>query len=85
MNTKLHAVTDTAGRPIQFVITAGHASDYKGAAALSDRLPKAELLVADRRYRLFFLHRQQVVVPRPRTVIAFRLAGFEAAIIKLSS
>jgi len=50
MNTKLHAVTDTAGRPIQFVITAGQASDYKGAAALIDRLPKAEFLLADRGY-----------------------------------
>ena len=50
MNTKLHAVTDTAGRPIRFVMTAGQVSDYKGAAALIDLLPKAEFLLADRGY-----------------------------------
>jgi hypothetical protein len=30
MNTKLHAVTDTNGRPIRFFITAGQVSDYTG-------------------------------------------------------
>ena len=50
MNTKLHAITDTIGRPIRFVITAGQVSDYKGAAALIDDLPKAEFLLADRGY-----------------------------------
>lgn len=50
MNTKLHAVTDTVGRPIRFVITAGQVSDYKGAAALIDDLPKAGWLLADRGY-----------------------------------
>ena len=50
MNTKLHAVTDTALRPIRFVITAGQVSDYKGAAALIDDLPKAGWLLADRGY-----------------------------------
>jgi len=34
MNTKLHAVTDTNGRPISFFMTAGQVSDYVGAAAL---------------------------------------------------
>ncbi len=41
MNTKLHAVTDTNGRPISFFMTAGQVSDYIGAAALLDELPKA--------------------------------------------
>lgn len=41
MNTKLHAVTDTNGRPISFFMTAGHVSHYIGAAALLDELPKA--------------------------------------------
>lgn len=48
MNTKLHAVTDADGRPIQFFMTAGEVSDYTDAAALLDSLPKAEWLLADR-------------------------------------
>ena len=50
MNTKLHAVTDTSGRPIQFFITAGKVSDYTGAAALLSSLPDAQWLLADRGY-----------------------------------
>jgi transposase len=50
MNTKLHAVTDSEGRPIQFFMTAGQVSDYTGAAALLGSLPKAEWLLADRGY-----------------------------------
>ncbi len=50
MNTKLHAVTDTNGRPIQFIITAGQTSDYTGAATLIKDLPKANYLLADRGY-----------------------------------
>ena len=50
MNTKLHAVTDTSGRPIRFFITAGQVSDYTGAAALLRSLPQAEWLLADRGY-----------------------------------
>ena len=34
MNTKLHAVTNAKGRPIQFFMSAGQVSDYTGAAAL---------------------------------------------------
>ena len=49
MNTKLHAVADTVGRPIRFVMTAGQVCDYKGAAALIDQLPKAEFLLAPSR------------------------------------
>jgi transposase len=50
MNTKLHAITDTSGRPIRFFITAGQVSDYTGAAALMNGLPEAEWLLADRGY-----------------------------------
>ena len=42
MNTKLHAVTDANGRPLSFFMTAGQISDYIGAAALLDELPKAQ-------------------------------------------
>lgn len=50
MNTKLHAVTDAMGRPISFFMTAGQVSDYTGAAALLDGLPKADWLLGDRGY-----------------------------------
>ena len=50
MNTKLHAITDTSGRPIRFFVTAGQVSDYTGAAALMNGLPEADWLLADRRY-----------------------------------
>ena len=50
MNTKLHAVTDTSGRPVRLFITAGQVSDYTGAAALMNDLPEAEWLLADRGY-----------------------------------
>ena len=50
MNTKLHAVTDTSGRPVRLFITAGQVSAYTGAAALMNGLPEAEWLLADRGY-----------------------------------
>jgi transposase len=50
MNTKLHAVTDARGRSISFFMTAGQVSDYTGAAALVDGLPKADWLLGDRGY-----------------------------------
>ena len=42
MNTKLHAVTDANGRPISFFMTADQVSDYTGAAAMLDSLPRAQ-------------------------------------------
>ncbi len=50
MNSKLHAVTDAAGRPLRMFLTAGQRSDYIGARALLDALPPAEHLLADRGY-----------------------------------
>lgn len=50
MNTKLHAVTDANGRPISLFVTAGQVSDYTGAAALLDSLPRAQWLLGDRGY-----------------------------------
>ncbi|WP_279483200.1 IS5 family transposase [Aureimonas sp. SK2] len=50
MNTKLHAVADTNGRPLSFFLTAGPVSDDTGAAALLDDLPKAQWLLGDRGY-----------------------------------
>ncbi len=50
MNTRLHAVTDQNGRPLNFFMTAGQISDYTGASALLDSLPMAQWLLADRGY-----------------------------------
>ena len=50
MKTKLHAVSDANGRPISFFMSAGQVSDYTGAAALLDTLPKAQWLLGDRGY-----------------------------------
>ncbi|MBW6524631.1 IS5 family transposase [Sphingomonas sp. RHCKR47] len=50
MNTKLHAVADANGRPLSFFMTAGPVSDYTGAAALLDDMPKAQWLLGDRGY-----------------------------------
>ena len=50
MTTKLHTVADAKGRPIGFFMSAGQVSDYIGAAAALDSLPKAGWLLADRGY-----------------------------------
>ena len=59
MNTKLHAVTDSMGRPIRLFLSAGpssavHASparqrvsDYVGARALCGSLPTVEWLIGE--------------------------------------
>lgn len=50
MNTKLHAINDANGRSLSFFITAGQISDYTGAVALLDDLPKPQWMLADRGY-----------------------------------
>lgn len=50
MNSKLHAVSDAAGRPLGMFLTAGQQSDYIDARALLDGLLPAEHLLADRGY-----------------------------------
>ena len=50
MNTKLHAICDSQGRPIRLFVTAGQVSDYIGAAALLGSLPKVDWLLGDRGY-----------------------------------
>jgi len=39
LNSKLHAVCDSEGRPRTLFLTAGQVSDYTGAAALLSTLP----------------------------------------------
>jgi len=50
MNTKLHAICDSRGRPLNLFITAGQVSDYIGARVLLNRLPDADWLLGDRGY-----------------------------------
>ena len=50
MNTKLHAVCDSQGRPINLFVTAGQVSDYIGARALLSSLPDGDWLLGDRGY-----------------------------------
>ena len=50
MNTKLHAVCDSLGRPVNLFVTAGQVSDYIGARALVSSLPNVEWLLGDRGY-----------------------------------
>lgn len=50
MNTKLRAICDSQGRPIDLFVTAGQVSDYIGARALLGCLPRAEWLLGDRGY-----------------------------------
>ena len=50
MNTKLHAICDSPGRPLNLFVTAGQVSDYTGARALLSSLPKVDWLLGDRGY-----------------------------------
>ncbi len=50
MNTKLHAICDSQGRPIDLFVTAGQVSDYTGARALLGSLPKVDWLLGDLGY-----------------------------------
>ena len=48
MNTKLHALCDSRGRPLNLFATAGHVSDHIGARALGDSLPDVDWLLGSR-------------------------------------
>jgi transposase len=50
MNTKLHAICDSQGRPINCFVSAGQVSDYIGAKALLSSLPNVDWLLGDRGY-----------------------------------
>lgn len=55
MNSKLHVVCDSKGRPIQMYLSAGQTSDYVGAAGLVRLLPPVKCLLADRGYDVDWL------------------------------
>ena len=42
MNTKLHAICDSKGPPLNLFVTAGQVSDYIGARALLSSLPDVD-------------------------------------------
>jgi transposase len=48
--TKIHALTDGAGRPLAFMLTGGNAADCRAGEDLLDRLPAARIVHADRAY-----------------------------------
>ena len=50
MNTKLHAICDSHGRPLNFFVTAGQVRDYTSAKALLNSLPDVDWLLGDRGY-----------------------------------
>ena len=50
MNTKLHAICDSQGRPLSLFVTAGQVSDCIGARALLSSLPDVDWLLGDRGY-----------------------------------
>ena len=56
MNSKLHVVCDSKGRPIQMYLSAGQTSDYIGAAGLLRLLPPVKCLLAGRGYDADWLH-----------------------------
>lgn len=50
MNTNLHAICDSHGRPLNLFVTAGQVSDCIGARGLLSCLPNVDGLLGDRGY-----------------------------------
>ena len=50
LTTKIHALVDAEGRPVDLVLTAGQAHDSKPAAAMLGALQPDAILLADRAY-----------------------------------
>lgn len=48
--SKLHALTDGAGRPLRFLLTPGNAADARVALQLLDGLPARAIVLADKAY-----------------------------------
>lgn len=47
MNTKLHAICDSLGRPLSLFVTAGQVSDDIGARALLSSVPNVDWLLGE--------------------------------------
>src|ERR1700722_11195624 len=50
LNSKLHAVCDSNGRPLVMMLSEGQMRDFKGAALRLPAMPKARELLADKGY-----------------------------------
>jgi len=50
LTTKVHALTDALGRPLELVLTPGQAHDCPAAAHLIGRLKPGSILLADKAY-----------------------------------
>ncbi|PIL19577.1 transposase IS4 [Puniceibacterium antarcticum] len=50
MNTKLYAICDSQGRPLDLFVTSGQVSEHIGARALLSSLHKVDWLLGDRGY-----------------------------------
>ncbi|MFD1344845.1 IS5 family transposase [Litorisediminicola beolgyonensis] len=50
ITTKLHAIFDSQGRPLNLFVTAGEVTDHVGARALCDSLLDVDWLLGDRGY-----------------------------------
>ena len=48
MNTKLHAICDNQGRPLNLSVTVGQVSGFIGARGVLSSLPDADWLLGDR-------------------------------------
>ena len=57
LTTKIHALTDAHGLPIEFVLTPGQAADCPAAAKLLGRLRKGTIVLADKAYDADWLRR----------------------------
>jgi transposase len=50
LTTKIHALVDAQGRPIQFKLTEGQAHDGRSAADMFETIEAGNILLADRAY-----------------------------------
>jgi len=50
LTTKIHALVDAEGRPVQLHLSEGQASDCKQAEPLLEHLPEHSILLADKAY-----------------------------------
>ncbi len=50
MNTRLHAICDSQGRPLNLFVAAGQVSDHIDARASQSSLPDVDWLLGDRGY-----------------------------------
>lgn len=50
LTTKIHALTDASGRPLEMILTPGQAADYPQALKLLTRLAPGTIVLGDKAY-----------------------------------